>query len=131
MAIFLDEAKPLRLYTGNFYYPIDMSDRFHNSVIYLMTPSKESTKKLLNHQLARYNKNQFKSFFTEKDVEFVISNRIQESFTINGEETEIDHGLTEALSLDDDIEGFSLKEDYLEYVTEYLRTLLKNILMKN
>ena len=68
MAIFLDEAKSLRLYTGNFYYPIDMSDRFHNSVIYLMTHNKQSTKDVLSHQLAKYNKNQFTSCFTEKDV---------------------------------------------------------------
>lgn len=116
MAIFLDEAKPLRLYTGNFYYPIDMADRFHNSIVYLMTPSKVSTKALLNHPLARYNKVQFNSFFTEKDVEFVISKRIHESFTVNGEELEPDIGLTEALDLNNpEDDGFTLKEDYLEY----------------
>ena len=81
-----------------------------------MTPNKQSTKDLLSHPLAKYNKNQFSSFFTEKDVEFVISNRIHESFTVNGEEMIPDQGLTEALDLNNpEDDGFTLKEDYLEY----------------
>ena len=43
MAIFFDEAKPLKLYNGSFYYPIDLKDRFHNSIVYLMTPNIESS----------------------------------------------------------------------------------------
>ena len=52
MAIFFDEAKPLKLYNGSFYYPIDLKDRFHNSIVYLMTPNIQSSINVLNHPSA-------------------------------------------------------------------------------
>ena len=49
MSIFLNELRPLKTYRGNFYYPIDLSNRMKNSVVYLMTPNFESTINVINH----------------------------------------------------------------------------------
>lgn len=76
MSVFFDEIKPLKLYNGTFYYPIDLKDRFHNSIVYLMTPNIQSSINVLNHKLARYNKNQFNSFFMEKDLTYIIHDRL-------------------------------------------------------
>ena len=106
MSIFLDEAKSLRLYTGTFYYPIDMTDRFHNSIIYLMTPNKNESIKVLNHFLTRFNKIQFSSYFIEKNIDYIINNKFNESsmLDINGEQYEGDYNLLESLQFDQEDE---------------------------
>ena len=55
MAIFLNELNPFRLYRGQYYYPIDLKDRTHNSIVYLMTPNTESSINILNNRLAKLN----------------------------------------------------------------------------
>ena len=110
MALFINELKPLRMYSGKFYYPIDMKDRTHNSLVYLLTPHIESSIKLLNSPNAILNKNTFYSYFIEKNVEFVINKRLREnSILVNGE-------------LNDDIyslnEGFDLMRSYRDPIVE-------------
>ena len=119
MSIFLDEAKSLRLYTGTFYYPIDMTDRFHNSVIYLMTPNKNESIKVLNHFLTRFNKIQFSSYFIEKNIDYIINNKFNESsmLDINGEQYEGDYNLLESLQFDQEDE-VSLSEASLNINTK-------------
>lgn len=101
MAIFLDELKPLRLYRGQYYYPIDMKDRMHNSVVYLLTPNKQSSINLLNNKLAKLNNTLFMSYFIEKNIQFVINNTLSESsnLIINEEAMDFDYNLSNELDL--------------------------------
>ena len=73
MSVYLNEIKPLRLYTGKFRYPIDMKNRMNNSIVYLLTPNIKSTIKVLNNTMADQNRQIFKSYFLEKNIQFVIS----------------------------------------------------------
>lgn len=103
MSIFLDEVKPLKHYSGNFYYPIDMENRMKNSIIYLLTPNIDSSIKVMNHKFTDLNKNLFKSYFVEKNIQFII-NRTNEGsgIELNGESinnTGIYSLLSENLSL--------------------------------
>ena len=72
MTVYLNEIKPLTLYTGQFRYPIDMKHRFENSVVYLLTPNIKSSIKVLNNEMARQNFQSFKSYFIEKNIQFII-----------------------------------------------------------
>lgn len=82
MSIFINELTPFRIYKGNFYYPIDLSDRVNNSIVYLLTPNKQSTIKVINHPYASLNKNLFKSYYTERIVQFIIDNKFSEDGSI-------------------------------------------------
>ena len=63
MAIYLDETKLLRMYKGQFRYPIDPKDRLRGSIVYLMTPSLQSTINTLNIKPAHMNGLNFQSYF--------------------------------------------------------------------
>ena len=86
MSIFLDEVKPLKHYSGSFYYPIDMENRMKNSIVYLLTPNRESSINVMNHKFTALNKTLFKSYFVEKNIQFII-NRTNEGsgIELNGE----------------------------------------------
>ena len=84
MSVYLNEIKPLRLYTGKFRYPIDLKNRFNNSIVYLMTPNIKSTIKVLNNINARENNQAFKSYFLEKNIQFIISKTpVKESLSLD------------------------------------------------
>ena len=88
MSIFLNELRPLKTYRGNFYYPIDLSNRMKNSVVYLMTPNFESTINVINHPYSVNNYRLFKGYYTERIVNLIIDNKLSESgkYLVNGEE---------------------------------------------
>ena len=104
MAIFFDEAKPLKLYNGSFYYPIDLKDRFHNSIVYLMTPNIQSSINVLNHPLTKYNQKQFYSFFMERNIVYILQNNMIQSINRNNETTNQDFSLSEAMNYNDNHE---------------------------
>ena len=106
MSVYLNEIKPLRLYTGKFRYPIDLKNRFNNSIVYLMTPNIKSTIKVLNNVNARENNQAFKSYFLEKNIQFIISKTpVKESLSldnilyINEESYPYDAGLSAELDV--------------------------------
>lgn len=103
MAIFFDEAKPLKLYNGSFYYPIDLKDRFHNSIVYLMTPNIQSSINVLNHPLTKYNQKQFYSFFMERNIVYILQNNMIQSINRNNETTNQDFSLSEAMNYNDNL----------------------------
>lgn len=99
MSLFLNELKPLRVYNGPYYYPIDMKDRSKNSIVYLLTPNTESTVALLNSNNNNLNKNTFNSYFLEKNIQFIINKSVSENsnILINDESVPMDTLLNESL----------------------------------
>ena len=99
MSLFLNELKPLRVYNGPYYYPIDMKDRSKNSIVYLLTPNTESTVALLNSNNNNLNKNTFNSYFLEKNIQFIINKTVSENsnILINDESVPMDTLLNESL----------------------------------
>lgn len=118
MAIYLDETKLLRMYKGQFRYPINRKDRLRGSLVYLMTPNLESTINTLNIKPAHMNALNFQSYFLEKNVQFYINNSLNEdgNFVINGQEIPMETSLTEAFDLTNNSE-ITLNEDALFSVT--------------
>ena len=120
MAIYLDETIPYRLYRGQFYYPIDLSNRMKNSVVYLLTPNTDSSVNLLSNKLARLNHTVYQSYFIEKNINLVINSNLnkEKEITINNESVDSsilrDLVINESLKKDD----FILNEEGLEYPTD-------------
>ena len=120
MAFFLDELKPLKLYRGKYYYPIDSKDRMHNGLIYLLTPNTKASINIMNNPSSLINQTLIKSYFLEKSVDFVINDiktPVKEStMIINEEAYDYDpilyHDLTNSSS------NLSIDETQLQSVSE-------------
>ena len=116
MSLFLNELQPLKLYSGTYYYPIDLKDRMKNSIVYLLTPSVDSSVEVLNHEFAQKNQNLFQAYFLEKNVDFIINNKsLAESalISINDEEPlQYNHTLSEELDLNNS-EDFAINENMI------------------
>lgn len=122
MAIYLDETKLLRMYSGQFRYPINPKDRLKGSVVYLLTPSLESSINTLNLKAAASNGMNFQAYFLEKNVQFFIEDSLNENgmITINKQPIPLDLSLTESFDLTDTSE-ISMNEDALFSVNEGYR----------
>ena len=116
MSLFLNELQPLKLYSGTYYYPIDLKDRMKNSIIFLLTPNLDSSVNMLNNEFAAKNKNLFQSYFLEKNVEFIINNKsLAESslISINGEnDMQYNKNIADELMLDNN-DDISINEDMI------------------
>ena len=75
--IFLDELKNLTLYKKKIFLPINENNKRKGSVVFLLTPNYESSKKLLNNKNI-INK-WFQCYFIEKDISYYIN---QEGYAI-------------------------------------------------
>jgi len=119
MAIYLDETKLLRMYRGQYRYPINPKDRLKGSIVYLLTPSLESSINTLNLKPASTNGMNFQAYFLEKNVQFFIENPLNENgtITVNNEPVPLDYSISEGLDLSDD-NDISMNEDALFSVTE-------------
>lgn len=105
MAVILDELKPLRLYRNTkYYYPVNLKNRMMGSIVYLMTPNVDSSVKIMNSDLAKLNRISFKSYFTEKNINLIINNKLTEA-SLNGEDYPHDEALDEAMLLTDNTDG--------------------------
>lgn len=103
MAIFLNELTPFRLYRGQYYYPIDLKDRTHNSIVYLMTPNTESSVNILNNRLAKLNNQIFNSYFIEKNVNLIINNGLNKDGDISINNEAYDPSILKDLSLNESV----------------------------
>lgn len=70
----MDELKPLFLYSANkkVYVPVDEKDKRHNSAILLLTPSLESSSKLMKLPYI-HNPNLFTSFYIDRNVKAYLA----------------------------------------------------------
>lgn len=114
MAIYLDEAKHLNIYKGQFRYPIEKQDRFKGSIVYLLTPDITASINTLNLKSAEYNDMNFKSYFLEKNIEFIINNNLNENgqLIVNEEAIPLDTDIIDSFSLRDNSD-ITLTEDAL------------------
>jgi len=113
MAIFVNEIKPMLLYKGDYILPINKKDRNRNSVVYLLTPTINTSIRYMN-SISPVNQINFKSYFLEKNVQLILNNSLHESMTINDEIIDdAKYSLLEAFrGMDDEIK---LTEDSLFY----------------
>lgn len=70
--IFIDKMKNLKIYKTNTFLPTVENDKKKKSVVLLMTPNYESSKKLMNSKLF-VNKLRFASYYLHADVSYYIN----------------------------------------------------------
>jgi 8-oxo-dGTP pyrophosphatase MutT (NUDIX family) len=73
--LLLENLKPLKVYKRPLFLPTVDGDKKKHSVIYLLTPSYESSKNLLNSNML-INKLRFQSYYIEKDLTYFISSKV-------------------------------------------------------
>ena len=114
MAIYLDETKHLIMYKGQYRYPIDKQDRLKHSLVYLLTPNITASINTLNLKIAEANDMNFKSYFLEKNIEFIINNNLNEQgeLRINESTLPLDIEAMDAFNLKDNSD-ILLTEDTL------------------
>ena len=81
--ICVHEAKNMKVYSKNmkFLIPSNKKDSKHGSVIFLVTPNKDSSNAMMNIPYC-INRRQFESYYVEKAVNRIIT---AESASISGE----------------------------------------------
>ena len=122
MAIFVNELVPLRMYRGPFYYPIDLKDRIHNSVVLLMSPDFDSSINTINHPLANLNKTLFQGYYTERMVELIINNQLHEgSFLINNQPVSSQEVMMESVYGYEDKDDVSLHDESINLFNGTIR----------
>lgn len=141
MAILLDELTQMRMYRGNFFYPINMSDRMNNSVIYLMTPNRQASVDVMNYpQSFQGCRTMFRSYFIEKSIQFIINKlAVTEGFEVLNEGTfgYNKYSTLEALDLINTEEDAVLNEGHLSIndgdrsVRIYLPEMVEDILSED
>lgn len=88
---FLDELDNLKIYRKKFLLPINDKDKKHNSIAFLLTPSYESSVKMMTHPL--FQNKYFNSYYTERSAIYYIDGStkvIEESSSIIQESGSID-----------------------------------------
>ena len=77
--IFVDEMKEMKIYNKPFFLPFREEDNKNGSIIYLLTPNYESSKKTMNLYYL-INRRYFQSYYMEKNINYIInSNTVRES----------------------------------------------------
>ena len=72
--IFIDQMKNFKIYKTPMFLPTLEKDKKRKSLIFLMTPNYNSSKKLLDFPLF-VNKLRFSSYFIDKDVSYYIDSK--------------------------------------------------------
>ena len=74
MSIHIDNVKNLKMYRGNnkLFIPLNKEDNKHGSIVYLLTPSIESSIKLINSPMI-INRKWFISYYIDKSVNAIIN----------------------------------------------------------
>lgn len=80
--ITIEEMKNLMIYKKPFFLPFNDKTKKNGSVIYLLTPTPESSVRLMNHKLA-INRQYFESYYVEKDITYYIT---QEGYIVDTDE---------------------------------------------
>ena len=121
MAIYLDEAKSLNMYRGQFRYPIDKEDRLKNSLVYLLTPNINASINTLNLKAAEANDMNFRSYFLEKNINFIINNNLNENghLIINESTLPLEPDVMDSLALRDNSDVFMNEEALFSIDNDY------------
>ena len=65
--IFIDEMKNMKIYKRPIFLPYNDSDKKHGSLVYLLTPNYQSSKKTMKLPFL-INRRTFESYYMEKEV---------------------------------------------------------------
>ena len=100
--LYIDALKPMKLYRNDFIFPIDKKDIKNHSIVYLMTPDIESSKRLLmtgdNNLINSKNYTTlFQSYFLEKNVELYIKPTKKQNIFVNESSYEYDYDILKYL----------------------------------
>ena len=82
--IFLDEIKDMKIYKKPFFAPINVDNKKKDSLLYLLTPNIESSKKLMTYP-NMINRSYYQSYYLEKNVNYFINSSLLESADHNDE----------------------------------------------
>ena len=70
--ITIDKMRPMKIRRDKVFYPYNVDDKYHNSVVFTLTEGLNRTINLLAHNDFLINNNIFRSYYIEKDFNFVI-----------------------------------------------------------
>lgn len=90
--IFIDKMKNFKIYRTKTFLPTVPGNKKRNSAILMMTPSYESSKKLMNSNMF-INSKRYESYYIEKDISFYIGSKVVEEVDENAiiaEKAELD-----------------------------------------
>lgn len=75
MSIHIHELKSLKMYNVNnkLFMPLEKQDKKKNSMVFLLTPSLESSINMINSSTI-INRNWFKSYYLEKSINVIVNN---------------------------------------------------------
>ena len=76
--IFLDEIKDMKIYKKPFFAPINVDNKKKDSLVYLLTPNIESSKKLMTYP-NMINRLYYQSYYLEKNVNYFIKSSLLEN----------------------------------------------------
>lgn len=82
MALLIDKLEPLRFTRTPMYYPENMTqDKFHGSVVYVLSKNLNSMCRFLNYNKIFVNNGRFVSFYLEKSFDYVLKDLLTESYS--------------------------------------------------
>lgn len=73
--IFVDKMRDLKIYKKPLFLPTTKTSKKKNSAIFLLTPNRESSLKLMKSPMT-INKLRFESYYIEKDLTYFISSKV-------------------------------------------------------
>lgn len=73
MAICLEELQDNKLYNRKFYLPFVDEDKTHGSIVYLLSKSESTSNKLMNNQFTINTVNKFQSYYTERNLTYILT----------------------------------------------------------
>lgn len=76
--IFLDEIKDMKIYKKPFFAPINVDNKKKDSLVYLLTPNIESSKKLMTYP-NMINRLYYQSYYLERNVNYFIKSSLLEN----------------------------------------------------
>ena len=126
--IFIDKMKNFKIYRTKTFLPTVNGDKKKGSVILLMTPNYDSSRKLMNSELF-VNNRRFESYYVEKDVSYYIGGKqveeVEES-SILQEQVELQSCLeTKRSELKDEEFGIPNKRKYPLDTEKHVRSAIK------
>lgn len=103
--IFTDQMKNLKIYKKPLFLPTLDTDKKKDSIIFLLTPNYNSSKKLMQHPLI-INRLRYQSYYIERDLSYIISTKglenIEENtnYVFNESYSDLYHNLNEMTALE-------------------------------
>ena len=124
--IFIDKMKDLKIYKTKTFLPTTDGNKKKGSAVILLTPSPDSSNKLMNHPLF-VNKKRYESYYIERDVSYYINSKVIDEATSLDEEVFIYNEMTaaERNALPDSAFGVPSKRKFPLDTEAHVRSAIK------